>query len=341
MRAFIYSPYLDSLGGGERYMLTAAWVLSKNGYTVDVYGDESIKLKATERFGINLEGINFTAKNSKGEGYDMCLWLSDGSIPLLHARSNLIHIQMPFRDIGGRSLLTRMKLIRIKDVIVNSHFTKKYIDSEFGIDSRVLYPPVDVSQFKPKHKDNIILYVGRFSQLTQSKHQDVLIKAFSKLSSQLSGWKLILVGGTEVGVGDYIERLTESAKGFDVAIIQKPPFSFLKVMYGRSKIFWSAAGYSENEKTHPERMEHFGMTVVEAMSAGCLPIVYNGGGHPEIVKEAINGFLYSSINELVSKTIKIINNKKQFNEIVKVNKEKIADYSVSAFETRFLEILNG
>ena len=46
MKAAIYDPYLDTLGGGERYMITAAQVLSENGYKVDVeWRDQSIKNK--------------------------------------------------------------------------------------------------------------------------------------------------------------------------------------------------------------------------------------------------------------------------------------------------------
>src|SRR3990172_5839180 len=191
MKAFIYSPYLDSLGGGERYMMTVASVLSE-AYEVDVYGDHNLKDVLQKRFGIDLSKVNFIDTNSKGDGYDLSFWLSDGSIPLLHARNNFLHFQMPFRDVGGRSLLTKMKLIRVKKIVCNSNFTKYFIDDEFGIDSTVLYPPVDTKLFHPKRKENMILYVGRFSQLTQRKGQDILIKAFGKLVKKgINDWNLV------------------------------------------------------------------------------------------------------------------------------------------------------
>ena len=37
MKAAIYNPYLDSLGGGERYAMAVAQVLVKKGYQTDVY----------------------------------------------------------------------------------------------------------------------------------------------------------------------------------------------------------------------------------------------------------------------------------------------------------------
>lgn len=56
-KAGIYDPYLDTLGGGERYCLTVAEILLNNGYNVDIFwsGDSNILEKAQERFSINLK----------------------------------------------------------------------------------------------------------------------------------------------------------------------------------------------------------------------------------------------------------------------------------------------
>ena len=58
MRAAIYNPYLDTLGGGERYSMAFAKALSENGYKVDVqWQNEKIKRNFEERFGMNLSGV--------------------------------------------------------------------------------------------------------------------------------------------------------------------------------------------------------------------------------------------------------------------------------------------
>ncbi len=196
MKAAIYNPYLDSLGGGERYSMTVAKVLEKEGYRVDVgWKTKSIKEKLENRFGLDLKGINFVDSINRGDGYDICFWVSDGSIPLLRSRNNILHFQVPFTKVNGKSLLNRTKLLRINSIVCNSRFTKKFIDREYGVKSQVIYPAVDTKKIRPKRKENIILYVGRFSQLKQSKRQDVLIKAFKKLcDGGLEDWKLVLVG---------------------------------------------------------------------------------------------------------------------------------------------------
>ena len=44
MRAAIYNPYLDTLGGGERYTMAVASTLVENGFNVDVqWKDGNIK----------------------------------------------------------------------------------------------------------------------------------------------------------------------------------------------------------------------------------------------------------------------------------------------------------
>ena len=47
-------------------------------------------------------------------------------------------------------------------------------------------------------------------------------------------------------------------------------------------------GYGVDAQREPRRMEHFGMVATEAMAAGCVPIVFCGGGLPEIVSHGVD-----------------------------------------------------
>lgn len=330
MKAAIFNPYLDTLGGGERYTMTFAEVLAKSGYKVDIqWANTDIRKKLEGRFGKNYSEISFISDVKRGDGYDVCFWLSDGSVPTLRARKNFLHFQVPFHHIGGNSLLNKMKLFRIDKVICNSLFTKKMIDAEYGVDSIVIYPPVATNQFKSKRKENIILAVSRFSQLKQSKHQDILIKAFKRMiDNGLTGWKLILAGGTEIGVADYVEELRKMSNGYPIEIIESPGFRFLADLYGKSKIFWTASGLGVDEEKNPEGVEHFGISVVEAMSAGSVPFAFKAGGHKETIEDGVNGFLWKNISELILKTKKIIGNPSAlriFSARAKVDSQKYSE----------------
>jgi len=219
MRAALFTPYLDTLGGGERYMMTIAECLKRKGCLVNVFWkDKKIKEKIENRFKLDLSEINFCSNNFEIftdkqnllkkfkilRKYNIFFYLSDGSIPFLFARKNFLHFQVPFHHIREKSLLNKIKLRFINKIICNSYFTKKFIDKEYGVDSIVVYPPVDVNNFKPLKKDNIILSVGRFNSPSHSKKQDFMVKVFKKMCDRgLSGWQLILVGGCSINQSKY------------------------------------------------------------------------------------------------------------------------------------------
>ncbi|MCJ7804814.1 glycosyltransferase family 4 protein [Patescibacteria group bacterium] len=346
-KAGFYNPYLNTLGGGERYTLTFADCLSKNGYQVDVFwDDELIKRKIKERLGIKIEHLNFVSNIFKKGGkmgkkelrsYDLVFFLSDGSIPFLASKQNILHFQVPFHGVHGRSLLNRIKMMRISDVICNSFFTKKFIDREYGVNSKVVYPPVAVDSFKPLAKENIIISVGRFTDLLHNKRQDVLVEVFKKM--KIKDWKLIIVGGDEEGKR-YVADLKKKASGFPIEIITNPRFNDLKRLYGQAKIFWTAAGFGVDEEKEPEKVEHFGITTVEAMAAGCVSVVIKKGGQPEIVSEAKNGLLWTSEEELIAKTLRIIDNQKEWQKLSAAAQRRAKDFSQERFCEEIQKLLN-
>lgn len=341
-KAAIVNPYLDTMGGGERYTLGVAEALAKNGYLADIqWKNGDIKKKFEQRFGIKLNpDISFKEDVKRGDGYDVCFWVSDGSVPTLRARKNILHFQVPFTNVDGHTLLNRMKFFRINKIVCNSQFTKKFIDDEYGVKSIVVYPPVDASRIKPKRKEKTILYVGRFSSLVQSKNQDVLIREFRKLYSEKNpDWQLVLAGGIEIGAGDYINRLEKLSKDLPVKIIKSPSFKELLDLYAKAKFFWSASGYGVNQIKNPQKVEHFGITTVEAMAAGCIPIVFGGGGQGEIIKDGENGFLWEKPGKLISATQNLINNPGLARVISQKAMEDAGSYSYERFEKEILSIV--
>jgi glycosyltransferase involved in cell wall biosynthesis len=341
MKAAIFNPYLDTMGGGERYTMAFATVLKELGFRVDVeWKSRNIKRKLEDRFGIDLTGVNFVKDIKRGDGYEVCFWVSDGSIPTLAARKNFLHFQMPFHDVKGKTLLNRMKLFRIGKVICNSYFTKTFIDKEYGVNSIVIYPPVDVTKIKPKRKENIILYVGRFSTLVQSKRQDILIWAFKRFyDGGHRDWKLVLAGGIEIGKDEFLDRLEKLSLGYPIEIVKSPPFKEIKKLYGQAKFFWSAAGFGVNEKKEPEKVEHFGITTVEAMAAKVVPFVFNAGGAKEIIKDSENGYLWKTSPELLRNTRQVITTKGLLKKLSEETHKNAQYYSYERFKREIEKIL--
>ena len=310
-KALIVSPYLDHLGGGERYMLSLASVLESLGHAIYFAWDnlEEINQLST-MLGIELQNpqLDPTVKNlyfshnplsmyRSTRPYDVVVYLSDGSIPLLSGKHNLLHMQVPFHGVRGKSWQNQLKKRLISSVIVNSHFTKQVIDTEFGINSTVLYPPV--APLKPGQKENLILSVGRFEPSLNTKHQDVLIEAWRTLSPQLPGWKLVLAGASSSE--DWVAKPRQLAADLPIQFEVNAPHAMLCDLYARSRLYWHAAGYGVDESKNPELTEHFGISTVEAISAGCIPLVVPAGGQKEIVQDP--SLHWTTIEELITKTI--------------------------------------
>jgi len=89
----------------------------------------------------------------------------------------------------------------------------------------------------------------------------------------------------------------------------------LQNLLDKAKIYWHATGYDEIPNINPEKFEHFGLSTIEAAQFGAVPVVFNGGGQPEIVKHAKNGFLWDTTHELIGYTKLLIENEKVWDDL--------------------------
>jgi len=196
------------------------------------------------------------------------------------------------------------------DVIwANSLFTQRWIKAYWGRPSDVVYPMVEVEAFRPAAKQQAILSVGRFFVAAHNKKHLLMIQTFKKLvDGGLTGWTLHLAGGV---VDDpihrrYLQRVRSAAQGYPIQIHANIPFPELVELYSQSAIYWHAAGFGEDEEREPIKLEHFGVTTVEAMASGCAPVVIRKGGQTEIIDHGRTGFLWTQVEELKEYTRRLI-----------------------------------
>lgn len=354
MKIGIYTPYPDTLGGGERYMMTIAETLSGAGHKVDVFwDDQEIKAQLIDRFSLELEKVRFVPnifamsrlkKWRAMRGYDVLFFLSDGSLPFLFARRNFIHVQVPFTNVGGRGFLNRLKLKKISGVFCNSCFTKSFVDREFGIKSRVIYPPVAVENLKPLPKKKAILSVGRLGEPLNNKKQEVLLEVFKKMvagdkKGELKGWEFILVAALKEKHQPLLDGLKDEARGFPVRFLTNQPYRELVKLYGEAKIFWHAAGFGVDDRVHPERVEHFGMVPVEAMAAGAVPVVVKKGGLPESVRHGKNGYLWETKKALAELSLKLIRSENLRRKLAERGVKDARKFSKAVFSEKIADLI--
>ncbi len=352
MKVGIFSPYLETMGGGERYLLTVAEFFQDRGDAVDIFwSGDSDKTQLTRLFNLNLEKVKFVPDvffNNVGlkdkllvtTKYDLIFFLSDGSIPSSLATKNILHFQRPFNLPNQKTLFNKIKLSRFSTIVCNSKFTQRSIDQTFGVKSRVLYPPVDIKNFTPGKKENLILSVGRFFAPSNPKKQDILIDIFAKaVHTDFKNFKFVLVGSVTGDSQSAIAKLRTRAKNLPIQIICDASFPELKKLYSQAKFFWHAAGFGQDLQQHPDRAEHFGMSTVEAMSAGAVPIVFGAGGQLEIVEESVSGNFWQTPAELIKKTTALITNPRLTSEISKNAVLRAKDFSKEKFFQHLNEIL--
>lgn len=339
MKIAFYNPYWHILGGGERYLLSIAEYLSRN-HEVFLFADDSIKNKARAVFNISLNRVNFLplstiqTKNLLKKyyltlKYDIFFYMTDGSLFIPMAKKNFLVIQSP-AHLPILIPLNRLKVSRWK-IVCYSQFMRNIIEDKINKEAYILSPCIDPKNFEAKSilKENIILTVGRFFSSLHNKKQEVLLDVFKKnYQKYFKGWKLIIAGGlTEEGGNKPLARLMEDVDGFPIEIIVNPTFDRLIRLYQAAKIYWHAAGFGEDEKLHPERMEHFGITTLEAMASGTVPLVYKGGGQTDIVQHGQNGFLWQKQEELIRLTYDLITNNKQMDYLSKNAVLRAQDFS--------------
>jgi len=236
-------------------------------------------------------------------------------------------------------------------VVTYSYFAWKWIKKYWNMDAKVISPPVDllykkyhVGKFK---KNNWICSVGRFFTLGHGKKQEILIEAFKKICDKSrKKWELHLVGGLgdEPSSIEFFKFLKDKSKGYPVFFHLNSSRQEVEDVYLRSRIYWHATGFGENEGIYPVRFEHFGIAPIEALSAKCIPILFNGGGLREIIS-TLNldkrKHLFSTIDELVNNTIYYQNKQNQKLDWQLIFRQLEEYYSQEAFKKKFLEVLSS
>ncbi len=358
MKIGLYSPYIPRhFGGGEKHLLTSAWYLSQN-HEVEVLiptnapPEKDWRKRYETLFGLDLQRVRFLPSPLADRTaspldtwlltrkYDAFVYLTDGSLFFSGAKRNILHIQIPF-TVSKDTFLERLKLKNWSIKNANSRFTQAVVESAWKTSIPFLhYPYVRLSEktlpLPKKHSD--IIAVGRFiapGHASHSKGQEVLIRAFAEAreKKQLASSELHLVGTIEPGTEAqrFVEELQRQAAGLPVHFWFDLPQTKLDALYDRCSLFWHAAGWEIDDQQHPEKVEHFGMTTIEAMAHQCIPFVLPKGGSKEIVTEDKDGFFFATEQELIEKSISVLRSPAQQKQIGSAALQRAGDFSLDRF----------
>lgn len=338
-------------------MMTAAEVLNTAGNKVDVFldkhlymlGSQYLKKQLAKRFNLKIGGVNFI-RAPVGQGsnfleriiflksYDGLIYLTDGSIFLSTAKRNILHVQSPLAGQPAKSAWGKLKLKSWDLIIYNSKFTQDHAKKNWPLASQIIYPPVDTRKITPLKKRKYILSVGRFFGYLRDKKQQLLIKIFRELyqSGRIKGWSLSLAGSAQEGDKSYLEQLKKLASNLPVNFYPNIEYDQLVNLYGQSSIYWHASGFGEDD---PTKMEHFGISTVEAMAGGCVPVVVGAGGQLEIVENGKSGFLWNSLDELEKATLKLVEKQELWKNFSTKARLRAKNFSKKKFAEKVKQII--
>jgi glycosyltransferase involved in cell wall biosynthesis len=191
-----------------------------------------------------------------------------------------------------QALLKRNRSNRL--ILANSQYTAKAILEELGINPYVLYPSVSnkITALSKgnldKPRQNIVVTISRISE---EKNLQAIPQIAEKVREEIS---FIIAGiptSTQalVQLKNLIKRLHLSDR---VKVLTYLPREQMAQMLLNSRAY-----------LHTMKDEHFGISIVEAMSLGCVPVVHDSGGPREFVPDE---FRFKTIDEaaaLVEKAV--------------------------------------
>jgi glycosyltransferase involved in cell wall biosynthesis len=363
MKVLIVHPVMGFLGGGERLCCETIRALLSSGHQVTMLSEAFDPAKVESFFGYralfenvtlwlypsknNLGELGTTShllhharsqsrllkqvRNSHGIGTDLIFSTQDaGYIPDL----SLPVIQWGyFPRLFPRSLRSRSprafartiqylplrkyydrKIARIGLVLAISQYSKWHLDKAWKRPSTLVYPACNMVASGVKH--DLVVTVARAVPIKR-------LELFWEVARQCPEYEFTMLLTQDPTFMEYSMSLARDAPANGTTIFNPARELYHRIL-GEAKVY-----------LHMMEREHFGITIVEAMSAFCVPIVHDSGGPKEIVNDGV-GFRWREIDEVPALVAKAINIAPSA-----AAQQRAQDFSYARFEKRLSSILSG
>ena len=170
------------------------------------------------------------------------------------------------------------KISRIGLVLAISQYSKQNLDASWKRPSVLAYPSCNM--VSPRTKRNLVVTVGRAVPIKR-------LEIFWEVASLCPEYEFAMLLTRDPSHVQYSDDLAKLSPPNGQAILDPPKETYHQYL-GEAKVY-----------LHLMEDEHFGITIVEAMSAACVPIVHDSGGPREIV-DGETGFRWRSKEEIPS-----------------------------------------
>jgi glycosyltransferase involved in cell wall biosynthesis len=257
-------------------------------------------------------------------------------VPKVMAERTIVYVHYPVDlEVEHRRYLTSWKkkiyimpwkfisrnvdYIKKATIITNSNYTRDAIRKAWGMDSVVIYPPCPQYAFPLLDREDVICSVGRF---TPEKEYETILKIAERMPDK----KFELVGSIAPDKRPYFEKLVRMAPKNIVFHADASLQEKVQVLK-RSKVL-----------LHGFIGEHFGIALVEAMSAGAIPVTHDSGAAKvdNLVEEQ---FRYNDIDGAIASITAAL---QSWNiEKAEALRERARKFSAERFEENFQAFVSG
>ena len=326
--AIVLNDHLNVLGGGERSSLAYARALTDLGYDTRLLTSLAVPEKETivtvfgPEFGdIPIEFIPWDGRADVLKKMNIDVFVNHSMMAFDPNPARLgLYLQMfPATLLNGQDRSKDVaNLATYQHMICISSYTRHHTQLRwtYPADQQVIIaPPIgrrasEIAQrgttVFPRRKTKTIVSIGRFNPRLQNKNQLILIRAFQEArvtTTDLEDWQLILIGNinpdpeSEAYYKSCCEAIDADGTAIQIKsnIASKELFTILKTSFG----YVHGAGAFVDATKEPERCEHYGIAVGEAMACGCIPLVYQYGGYWDFLEQDTGGIAYQDFDGLV------------------------------------------
>ncbi|MCL1977745.1 MAG: glycosyltransferase [Candidatus Bathyarchaeota archaeon] len=357
----VFCPTLHNYGGGEFVAIALANTLAQNNYDVHFFTTKPVNQKTIKDFfgetlhpkiksvtqptNLNVKGIlgfyqtifrSYIAKSKTTlfiDPYSNCIfpWTNVCYIHFPTLNHYTYHNHFPYllsphhTEVGALPQVILEKNLanyNNKLVLANSHYTAHEIEVFSGKKVPVLYPPFtsSIQNISPKEKQNLVVTTSRFEQ---NKKLENIPKIAAKTNSNI---KFAIIGRLyDKTTLDRLQIQTKKLKVNDrVKFYPDLPVTQKLELLASAKIY-----------LHTMIGEHFGISIVEAMASGCIPISHNSGGVVEFVPPENR---YETTEQAAHKINSII---ADWSENKTIEPKQIAEqFSIKNFSQKFMELFS-
>ena len=298
MKIGIIHPSFDVIGGAEQTTLSLLDILKNTTYSVTLYTTtknisvpSQIKICHVQRNSFPIawsfqRALEIKKLFKKAKNEDL-IFVSSGNLAIADTKKIIIiycnstfesEIENSNRENSGlfviyhnyikKQLKSQLKLLKKPTVqlIANSNYTKEKIDELFEKKSKIIFPPVKIKEMCiDNSKKYGIITISRYSpeknleyNLEVIKNLNISYKIFgnAKFSSQINYY-------------NHLQKLSKDQKQIELFCNSKR--DFIESSLNSSKVCFQSS------------KETFGISVIEGIMAGCIPIVPNNTANKETV----------------------------------------------------------